>query len=53
MLTSTDSRLGNLGGHTKFTPDGAPVNDSTFRMFGQVCAKLGGTGHYRICGNLR
>ena len=48
MLTPSDSRLGNLGGHSKFTADGAPVNDSTFWNFGKVRAKPGGTGPNRI-----
>lgn len=31
-----DSRLGNLGGHETFTPDGEPVFDRQFTIFGQV-----------------
>ena len=47
ILILSDSRLGNLGWHTDFTADGAPVDNKTFRYFGQVCANLGGPGSLR------
>ena len=31
-----DSRLGNLGGHETFTPDGHPVFNKQFTIFGKV-----------------
>lgn len=35
-----DSRLGNLGWHTRFTPEGLPVNDATFRHYGKAAFAL-------------
>ncbi|MCJ1345873.1 hypothetical protein MMC31_004082 [Peltigera leucophlebia] len=35
-----DSRLGNLGGHETFTPDGEPVFDRQFLIFGQTTFAL-------------
>lgn len=40
MFTSClDSRLGNLGWHTQFTPKGIPLDNSTFRNYGKVCSR--------------
>ena len=38
MLTlSSGSRLGDLGWHTQFTPEGAPLNNGTLHNYGKVC----------------
>lgn len=35
-MRRTYSRVGRLGWHTKFSPDGVPLLNDTFNIFGKV-----------------